>query len=206
MDMDMRELSDLECLARYWVERYAKAIQDNPEDEQPPVIGVVGAQADAIGTADMFGDTEIENLAFLAGYLGFPCDAAYIAAAWEGTGIELVGDLDDIGVHDMRRSVMAWVHCIPTRETKVLVLLGHVTDNGRMAWLPVDVSESSGHRMFTGIEYAAHDFEKFPPQDGDMRYRKLARDLVQRDNGTGYKAQLLDSGALVARARNWTGV
>lgn len=199
------KLTDLERLARYWVERYATAIQDDPDMEQPPVIGVIGAQADAIGTADAFGDTEVENLAFLAGYLGYPCDAAYIAAAWEVTGVEL-HEPRDIGPADMRRSVLAWAHCVPTRETKVLILIGHIGDNGRMKWVPVDVSESFEHDLFTGIEYAAHDFEKFPPQEGDHIHRRVARDLVLRDNGTGYQVQLLDQGSIIARARNWTGV
>lgn len=199
------KLTDLDRLARYWVERYAQAIQDDPDMEQPPVIGIVGAQADAIGTADAFGTTETENLAFLAGYLGYPCDAAYIAAAWEVTGVELY-EPRDIEPTDLRRSVLAWAHCVPTRETKVLILLGHLTDNGRMKWLPVDISESFDHDMFVGIEYAAHDFEKFPPQQDDHVARRVARDLIMRDNGTGYKAQMLDSGLLMSRARNWTGV
>ena len=200
MDMDMtREISDLDCLARYWVEKYAATVR--ADGNQSPIIGIVGAQADAIGTADAFGETDVENMAFLAGYLGFPCDAAYIAAAWEADRLP-----QDVGVHPSEcRSVLTWTHCIPTRETRVLIMIGNRQPNGRFSWVPVDASDTDDD-MFVPIEYAAHDFEKFPPQDGDHVYRKVARDLVLRDNGTGYQAQLLDSGSIMVRARNWTGV
>ena len=196
-----RQLTDLELLAKYWISKYASVIKQEPDMDHPPLIAVVGAAADAMGTADMFGDTEYDNMAFLAGYLGYPCDAAYVATVWESPG--LVIEHPDGPVAEIGRTVLSWAHCIPTRETKVLAL---VWRDGW--WDPYDLTAqyTGGNSEFTAIEYAAHDFEKFPPHPDDQRHRAVARDMVKRDNGTGFQAEVLQPGSLMARARNWTGV
>jgi len=180
----VRELQDIDVVARYWAQRYARTLRD--DKTAAPLVAIVGHEMDAIGTADIGKPSMIEELAWLTGYLTYPCDGVYVTAVFD----------------PQPDTVLCWTHLIATNETRVLAI---VLDRDEQRFIPVDVSEDYDEDFFEPLHRAAHDFDKFAPEPGEDLDRKVARDEVIRNDGIGYMARLFDPSYTMNAARNTIG-
>jgi hypothetical protein len=202
--------TDLTALARYWSDSYAIAISQTGPDG-PPLVAVVGAVCDAIATTDMYGDTAEEQAAWLIGYFGYPCDAAYIAATMEVRGLDMdpadfVPFMESGAVEEhpeVRVGVLTWAHAVPTRQTVSILLIAHTNDDGSVEWHDVDITGDAAADTFAAWEAAAHEYEGYPINPADVEHRRVALSLIQDANGIGFDTHLHPSGSLLEVARNW---
>jgi hypothetical protein len=176
-------------------------------------VAVVGAECDAIATTELMGDDDEERVAWLIGYFGYPCDAAYIAASIEVAGIALSQEealpLIESGAvleHPaMRRAVLTWAHAIPTRETVLLMMVCTYLDDGSVEWEHVEMTGAAGGGIdfLDRFEAAAHEYEAYPISDRDHEMRTAAIGLIQGVNGETFDAHMHPAGSLLVAARAW---
>lgn len=179
------------------------------ETEVPATLSVVGRQADMIGSAEGFGDNDVDNMAFLMGYLAYPCDAAYMVACLPVWGVEVLDpanppDVTRITTDDPQvvNSFLLWGHCVPTRETHVVMAVRSVLDDGSVQWVAVDPTNDVTAE-WPEFEREAHAYDSYKVIDGEERGRELACDLILQSNGNGYVVTKFDSGQMMAAAKHW---
>jgi hypothetical protein len=218
---------DLTLLAAYWSEKYSDSLDDVPEgmssdQMRRPLCAVVGADADAIGWTDSFGGTEIENMAWLTGYLGYPCDAIYVIAVIPADIMPYSESLGRIPENNEANKVMlrpgfvTWAHCIPTNETTVVTFVPCVDDHGITHWMKIvdegrsaDTPDHGGGAIgpddpaWQPIRKAAHDFDHSLISPDDHSDRVVARAHIEKQNGQFYDAELLERNAILRAARGW---
>ncbi len=217
---------DLTLLAVYWSEKYSNSLDDVPEgltreQMRRPLCAIVGADADAIGWTDAFGVTEIENMAWLTGYLGYPCDAIYVITVIPADimpyseSLGRIPENNEVNAVMVRPGFVTWAHCIPTNETSVITFVPCVDDQGVTHWTKIEQgAESPDHKDGTigpddpawqPIRQAAHDFDRVLISPDDASDRELARSHIEKHNGQFFDAEILEQNAILRAARGWAG-
>jgi len=188
----------VETLTNYWAEVYASEFEGAAE----PIIAVVGHASDMIASADKFGDNPIDNLAFMAGFLTYPCDATYITCIQPVYGLPSEDGTvpEEVAEIDMHLAIVAWTHAIPTREFATAMHVRHLLDDGTSTWEHVNLTGQE--TLFDPVVAAMHDYDRFEPHPNDERLRKFALDTVVRDNGNGYEVTALPAGTIIAHAEH----
>jgi hypothetical protein len=164
----------------------------------PPFVAIVGKERDAVGSAEAFGSTIIENLAFMTGYLGYPCDAVYVTAVFPVMG-QLPHEADLPTEFQHKLSAVAWSHCVATSETYTLMMIRNINDDGTETWEQVNPGVEADASC-APLVTAAHDFDREKIADLESISRRNARDLVLRSNGFGYNVTFLPAGESLDQA------
>lgn len=204
-------MSDLQILGEYLATQYAY-LDETGHEPFPPTVAVVGSLADGLGTADdpTYGDDDIAKVVWMTGYLTYPLDAIFIGVILPLYGLE-VPDLESPPPHlepgispetDPRvvDGVAVWTHCIPTRESHVVMAVRGLQDDGTPVWEQVDPIPADD--PWVVVIEAAHEYEG-PVRASEVLNRRAALSLVIRDNGVGYTFTQFEPGILLRTAREW---
>ena len=180
-------------LSRFWMDQYLR------QQDRPPFVAIVGGERDAIGSAEAFGTTLVENLAFMTGYLAYPCDAVYVTACMPVIGEHPdAANLPKIVRHNL--AVVAWSYCVPTAEAYSLMMIRDIDDDGGERWEQVDPAPEIID-VFAPFVEALQRADQAGLADLESVYRRSARDLVVRNNGLGYAVTFLASREILDTAR-----
>ncbi len=179
-------MNDHEKLARWWTETYTKGVNTH---EASPTVMVVGHEADGLCVSAV-GEEPIDELAFFAGFMAYPCDAVYISTA----------HCTEAKVNGVRReAILTWNHLIATNETIVHVMA--LMDDG---CLHIDAGEYPAE-YFQPLHEACHEFDSFEIEAGEPDSRRQAREMVTEEGGiphaAPYQVELLDPSEILNRAR-----
>jgi hypothetical protein len=183
----------LSRLSRFWMEQYLR------RQDRPPFVAIVGAERDAIGSAEAFGTTIVENLAFMTGYLAYPCDAVYVTVCMPVVGVHPDGmALPEVARHQL--AVVAWSYSVPTAERHSIMMIRDIDDDGIEHWEQVD-PHPEVEAVFAGIEMACRSRGHSELSDLEAVHRRSARDVIERTNGLGYVVTFLGSREILDTAR-----
>lgn len=183
----------LSRLSLFWMEQYLR------RQDRPPFVAIVGAERDAIGSAEAFGETMVENLAFMTGYLAYPCDAVYVTVCMPVIGEHPDGSaLPEIVRNKL--AMVAWSYSIPTAERHTLMMVRDICDDGTERWEQVDPGPEIDD-IFAGVELACRSGGHTDLADVEAIHRRSARDIVERTNGLGYVVTFLGSREILDTAR-----
>ena len=182
------ELSDIDAISRYWVARYADMMRDDFRTEALPysIVAIVGHESDAIGWSKARSGGEVNDAAWITGYLNFPCDAVYTSVAFKLT----------------EDTAICWTHLHPTSETRVLAI---GIDREAKRYQPLALNELLEDDYFAPLVDAAHEFDRFNIEDGIKPDRKLAREIVQKEPRSQHEFQFLAPSCLLDLARSSVG-
>ena len=192
---------DLEVLGRWAIRSFAA---HREEDGRKPLLAVVGGDYDALSTSgDIHVYDDVEQLAWLVGYIGYPCDAIYVVCTWEGVSVER--DIDHIKVGEpteldatTRLAVISWAHCIPTRQSLLLTLSRHFDDDGTVNWYGIVDRVAAEMDTFSPLMAAAHTFDQYAPE---LAGRQRAMQLIIDDNEQTHDTIFYEPGTLLEAAR-----
>jgi hypothetical protein len=203
--------AELDMLARWAVLNYA-ANRDSEDALMEPLLTVVGGDYDALTTPGnvIMGESSVDSLAFLIGYIGYPCDAVYLTCTWEAISVErpveevtatlIPADLE--ADETTRTALLCWAHSIPTRETVLLILNRHIDDKGEPHWLGVQAPPATGMDIFAPLTEAAHCYDDLPIVDHAAFGRQAAMRVLIDLNGDTHDSLFYEPGTLLEAARN----
>jgi hypothetical protein len=203
---------ELDALAKWALESYAHN-RDSEEAMMLPLLTVVGGDYDTLTApaVDSPGDSSVEVLAFLIGYVGYPCDAVYLTCTWEAISVEadvpaVTADLitpDELTLDQTARTALVcWAHSIPTSETVLFIMHRHLHDDGSPHWIGREEPGAVDLPLFAPLAEAAHAYDSLPIQADAHEWRQAAMRVIIDLNGNTHDSLFYEPGTLLATARN----
>jgi hypothetical protein len=207
-------MKELDMLARWALDSYTHN-RDGEDAMLAPLLCVVGGDLDALTTTGevIIGNEDIPRLAFLIGYLGYPCDAVYLTCTWEALSVESTAAVTPDGVPtmiagpppldeapSMRTAIMCWAHAVPTRESVLLMRTRHLDDHGGAHWHDVAAQGAAELSAFAPLMDAAHAFDPYPIDSDELLDRREAQAILQEANGATHDTLFYDPGTLMRAA------
>lgn len=143
-------------LANYWMTYYAASL-GTTEQVIPPVVVVVGHQADAIASYD---GEDVDGLPHTVACLVYPCDAVRVVVLYSTpTGL-----------------LVCWAHTLATNESVATVMARRMTEDGNALWTNVG---DPGAALFDHLHAAAHDFDRFDLEPDEHELREGALETLR---------------------------
>lgn len=206
--MNPHHITDTDILVTWVGTEVVLAVEQEPDAWPPdPTVVIVGHEQDAVITADENYGDQPARLGWMAGFLNWPCDAVYVAGVmpvmalhdeeFAQEPIEMIDE--DIDDPFTERALVVVAHCIATNETTAVLLVRCVEDDGSRVWRTREPHPAI-ITLYGPLIEAAHEYD--PPQAASPVTRIVARDMVQRANGTGYHVEWHTAGCLMNSARN----
>jgi len=199
----------IDLLARWALDSYAYN-RDADDSLLEPLLTVVGGDYDALTTVGdvRMAEHAVDQLAFLIGYVGYPCDAVYVTCTWESLSIErpvsevmIQRDVEIVLDETTRSALLCWAHSIPTSESTLYMLIKHVNDDGTHRWEGITARHAAELETFKPLAVAAHAFDPYPIGSEALESRQEAMRILIEANGATHDSLFYEPGTLLAAAR-----